>query len=74
MTEILLARFGHAQFAGRALDQADPKSFFQPRHFGADRRLRHAQASRGEREATGFHDLYENGDRIHERIVQNYGQ
>ena len=74
MMEILLARFGHAQFAGRALDQADAEALFQSRHLGADRRLGHAQASRGGRETTGLHDLHEYGDCIHGHIVQNSAQ
>ena len=70
MMEIRLARFGYAQLAGRALDQADPEPLFQSRHLGADRRFRHAQMSRGDREITGFHDLHEYRDCIHDHIVQ----
>jgi hypothetical protein len=66
MMEIRLARFGHTQFAGRALDQADAEAFFQSRHLGADGRLGHAQTSRRDREATGLHDLHEYRDCIHD--------
>src|SRR5262249_37610311 len=65
MVVVLLAGFGHAQLASRALEQAHTQALFESSNLRADRRLGDAQASRGSREAAGLHDLHEHGDGIH---------